>query len=335
MRADLRLGVVLGLAFLVRYDAALPALLLGLELWRRRRRLPLRLGAAFLATVLPWLVFAQAYFGSILPKSLGAKQSYVDAGVYLHALFDGWRQTFVQLFELYSAIDRANYYFSFLFPLILLGGAACVVARRPGAWPLAIYPFLHAAVYVRIGSDPGFLWHTYPLSPSFFLFTAIAAVALVGAIWRRFGAPRWPQATRPLAALALVAALLPLGWHLWKNATWRFQLDPHSAQLYTMAHYLRDHYPPETRLLQPSIGILGYESGLYLVDHAGLVTPGLFFFNDQLCTPLNEVVAGFTPDLLLLSQWSPWTPERVATLGYRLVQTFEQPFVYRLYQRPP
>ena len=106
---------------------------------------------------------------------------------------------------------------------------------------------------------------------------------------------------------------------------------PH-GQLQEIGGWLRDRYGPETSLLQPAIGVLGYVSGLRMIDHAGLVTPGLYFFDDGRCTPMDEVLARYDPDLILLSDASR---ADVAAFGYRLVRRFEGYFTYSLYERGP
>ncbi|MEM8931945.1 MAG: hypothetical protein AAGE94_12275, partial [Acidobacteriota bacterium] len=135
---------------------------------------------------------------------------------------------------------------------------------------------------------------------------------------------------RRLAVIAVVLVVLPLVGHLGEQMRFRYQPDPLTVQLTTMGTWLQDRYPPETTVLHPAIGILGWESGLRIVDHAGLVTPGLFFYNDLDATPLDAVVDEHQPDLILLSQWSPEDP---TPLGYAPVHVFEQPFVYTLWGR--
>jgi hypothetical protein len=66
-------AVLVALAFLTRYDAAIFAILYFSLTWIRDRKLPLRAGLLACAIVLPWLGFAQWYFGSVLPNTLGAK----------------------------------------------------------------------------------------------------------------------------------------------------------------------------------------------------------------------------------------------------------------------
>src|SRR5204863_7384489 len=66
-------GVLLGLATLIRGDAVLPgAILLGAWLLTRRS-LPWRWLVAWAVVLLPWTVFGLWYFGSPLPSTLSAK----------------------------------------------------------------------------------------------------------------------------------------------------------------------------------------------------------------------------------------------------------------------
>src|SRR5450432_691529 len=77
------MGVVAALGFLTRIDAAIWIGLLFLfqlgEAWLAKRdkawhtRIPWRTWLAFGLTVLPWLIFSQFYFGSLLPHTLSAK----------------------------------------------------------------------------------------------------------------------------------------------------------------------------------------------------------------------------------------------------------------------
>ncbi len=79
-----KLGAVLvAFAFLTRYDAALFATLYFALTWVRDRRVPLGAGLLSVAIVLPWLAFAQWYFGSVFPNTLGAKTGDTGFRTYL------------------------------------------------------------------------------------------------------------------------------------------------------------------------------------------------------------------------------------------------------------
>ena len=328
-------GVVLGLAFLTRYDAALPAALIGTGLLIEKKRFPWRLVTGFAVPVAPWLVFAQLYFGSIVPNPLAAKKGYHEFFGYLHYVFFYYKATFKKVIGLYAPIEllKAGLSYLYLVPVLLAVARATLADRR---WLLlGVYPFLHVAVYAAIGSDSGFTWHYYVLNPTFFMFFAIGvyeiARALLSPLGRRL-APRFPALPRLAPVVLALAAVLPLAGHAVRQMGHRYETDPHTRQLFAMAAWMKERYDPETTLLQPAIGILGYVTGFRMIDHAGLVTPGLYFFDDEHCTPMDEVLARFQPDLILLSAASR---ADVAAHGYQLVKVFAEPYKYSLFERNP
>ncbi len=67
-----------------------------------------------------------------------------------------------------------------------------------------------------------------------------------------------------------------------------------------------------------------------MIDHAGLVDPGLYFYNDVECTPLPEVIARFHPDLVLASPWTRTSENEMAAAGYAPAHLFPAPFAYTL-----
>ena len=327
------LGVALGFAFLTRYDAALLAGLLGLAAWQRERAFPWRTTLAFFAVAAPWLLFAQLYFGSILPQPLAAKESYFTTTAYLGRFYDLWREDFRSICQVFSRIDIGNHLVAISFPLWLAAGAFLLARRGRRFLVPAIYPLLHLAVYAGLGPDPAFNWHVYLLGPFSLLFGACLIGELLAFLRERLPPRLQARLPEKLTANLLVLALLgPLAWHLYHQAAYRYQPDPHTQQLRDMGRWIGERYPPSTSLMQPSIGLLGYESNLYMVDHAGLVTPGLYFWNDQQCTPVPEVLERFHPDLVLLSPWSEAHAAEMVAAGYAPVHTFE-PYSYTIYQR--
>lgn len=322
-------GVTLGVAFLTRYDAALMAALVGASLLFEKRRLPWRLVLGFALPVVPWLVFAQLYFGSIVPTPLAAKQGFYDAPSYLHRVFFEHKAAFKRLIALYAPGEFLRAGLSYLFLVPVLAGAAAAALRDRRWAVLAAYPFLHVGIYAAIGPDPGFTWHYYVASPVLFLFFTAGAYELLRLVARPLfeRARRWP---RWLPAALAAAVLVPLVVHSAREMRHRYRLDPGTAQLFEIGAWLRGHYGADTSLLQPAIGVLGWVTGFRMIDHAGLVTPGLHFYDDRHATAMPEVLSRFAPDLVLLSAASP---ADVTRLGYRPVKVFRGPWTFTLYER--
>ncbi len=305
------------------------AALVGVSLLLARRRFPWRLALGFAVPVVPWLVFAELYFGSILPTPLAAKRGFSEAPEYLHRVFFEHKAAFKRLIALYAPGEFLRAGLSYLYLVPVLAGAVAAVLRDRRWAVLGVYPFLHVGVYAAIGADPGFTWHYYVASPVLYLFFAAGACEILRLAARPLAARlrRWPR-WAPAAITAI--ALVPLLLHTTRQMRHRYRLDPHTAQLFEIGGWLRDHYPEDTSLLQPAIGILGWVTGFRMIDHAGLVTPGLYFFHDRRATPVDEVLARFEPDLVLVAAASPADP---GASGYRRVRDFEGPWSFTLYER--
>ena len=326
-------GLVLGLAFLTRFDAALLALLIGLAYVIEKRRLPLALIGGFSAVVAPWLLFSLVYFHSILPESLGAKKNYYPALAYLRFIFDYYLKYFAAMVGMYTANGLIQGAVSTLFPVVAFAG--CVRWLRE-AWQYGVligYAAGQVLVYAVIGPDPGFHWHYYILNPVLTLLFLIGLYELV-ALGLRLVSPgsfaiRDSTLERVLAILLLVATL-PAAAFLFRSLDYKYELDPHSKQLYAIADWLNARYDDETSLLQPSIGILGYATNMRMIDHAGLVTPGLYYYDGAHHTPMPQVLSRFQPDLVLVPEGEePALPAH----GYELVTTFHEPRTYLLFER--
>ncbi len=326
-------GVVLGLAFLTRYDAALLALLIGLAKLVTRKRFPVKLTISFLAVVTPWLVFSYLYFGSVLPQALAAKKDYYPALGYVRFVFHYYQEYFAALAGIFTSSSGIQSGVSWLFPLIALAGVRSLSTRAWESLVLIAFAALQVLTYAVLGPDPAFHWHYYLLNPVLTLLF-LAGLYETGRLAGRFVIPARRRAGigRAVAAVMLLVALGLTAWNLHRQLDYVLRLDPHSRQLFGIAEWLEQRYDSETSLLQPSIGILGYGSGLRMIDHAGLVTPGLYYYDGSSHTPMMEVLRRFRPDLALV-------PEGAETVlrqhGYREIARFDDPAVYLLYEVPP
>ena len=324
-------GAVLGIAFLTRYDAALMALLIGLALLVEKKRFPFRLTLAFLVVVTPWLLFSLLYFHSILPSSLGAKKDYYPAVGYIRFVFAYYQGYFAKLAEVFH-LGATIKGLAGGFPLVAAVGVWSLTRVRWECLVLIAYGALQVLIYAVLGPDPGFHWHYYILNPVLTILCMvglfeIAATGLRLASRGRAGSES--AARRVLGALLLVGIGLA-GLHLMRDLQHEFQLDPHSRQLYAIADWLDARYDDETSLLQPSIGILGYTTNMRMIDHAGLVTPGLYYYDSSNHTPMAEVLRRHQPDLVLIPQSED---EALAGNGYVRVMEFHDPVTYLLYAR--
>jgi hypothetical protein len=242
------LALTLAALPLCRIDGALMSILCGAAImFRRSSRLTYAIAALALA---PWLVFAVAYFGSLIPASVQAKAHLrVTAGTSM--------AIFAQFFwaGIYIALS----------PLAVAG--ALVLARRPNiAWRVGLLWWAgYAATFIIAGAFSAYPWYFVPLLPLYFAAASAAAeMALIRVVTARLR-PAVSIAVVGIAAVFLAWRVLTLpstieSWqltreHLYRDVAERV-LDRHACVL-----------------AATEIGTLGYYYRGPVLDLVGLVTP--------------------------------------------------------------
>ncbi len=331
-------AVVSAALFLTRPEGALLAAMLIAHGWLRRRKAPLHQALAALALALPWLLFAFAYYGDILPKTLGAKQgeSIVTPWRYLDLVREVYAEAGASLLAAYSPSLVQSTAGPLLLVGLLLVGATALLRRRAALWPLIAFPLGALLGYAAIGSLPGYTWHYYTLNilGAFLLALGVhaslvaagrlclQAAELLPAIVRT--AAQRPLAAVLLTAVPILALTLPVLRNTSQQTAYRVEATARQQRLEDMGRWLAERYEPSTSVLVREIGHIGWVSGLRIVDRGGLVTPGLRYD-----VPRRVAALKFLPDLLLLRadnygvQDPPEGAGFPSNLGYEQVDDFD------------
>ncbi len=283
------MGVFIGLAFLTRIDTLIFTGLLLLyqlgETWLSTagkplsERIPWRVWLAALLVVLPWVLFAWAYFGSPVPNSISAKSvAYIlPPGSAFAQLFRAYIVPFSE-FQLVGSLGVMI--LTALYGGLTLVGLLYIFRKQPRFIPLVIYPWVYMLVF-SVANPLIFRWYTAPPLPAL-MITLIAGVwALVEAV--ETARPTWRAGT-------IAAAVLALFWGAASLSGWVMQPDHgptrpapqmawHQIELYyqRIGTELREEYgvTPASRVASGDIGAIGYFSGATIIDTVGLVTPEL------------------------------------------------------------
>lgn len=257
-------GVTAGFTAWCRPDAGLAVGLLGLLLWRERRRLPWRYGTAAAAVLLLGALLALFYFGDVLPNSWKAKQAETSGAVSTAgALF--WP----------SSQPLLRRHLGAALPWILFLGVA-------GQWPLfrrAGHPgrllVLNATALtlayplLKVNFAP---WYIVPVVSALLYGLAFAAGEAGRMVVGR-GRMRLAPALRVLLALGLLApAILSIAP---KGLAWyRRSGHPLRHEGYRAAGlWIRQRSRPEDSIASMEVGTLAYYSQRRVEDLQGLVTP--------------------------------------------------------------
>ncbi len=270
-----RTGATLSLALVavvvLRPEAILLAILLSLY-WFHAHRVP-EIRRSLLAC---WILITGLflcrflYYGHFLPNTYVAKASpivnLIRQGHLKHAVLALLDSVTENLFPALGELGgTAAVVLAFLGAAVRRGGQA-----RFGAALSAIAGF----VFILYARHDWMTGHRFaiPYAAPFLFLAALGASAMVGLV-------EWLRRRRSAA----VAILLTLTWCAWSVAKasdhlaqYRFErvnaaLD--GAKYLRIGDWLREHARPGDRVLAFEVGAISYGSGLYVIDHEGLVTP--------------------------------------------------------------
>ncbi len=331
-------AVVAALLFLTRPEGALLAAMLIAHGWLRRREAPIRQALAALAVALPWLLFALAYYGDVLPKTLGAKEgeSIVSPWRYLDLVREIYSEAGKSLLAAYNPSLAQTVAGPLLLTALLAVGATALLRRRAALWPLIAFPIGALFGYAAIGSLPGYTWHYYTLNilGAFLLALGVhASLVGTGRLCQQAAellppnlrvGPQRPLAAVLLTAIPILALTLPVLRNTSQQIGHRIEPTARQQGLEDMGRWLAERYEPSTSVLVREIGHVGWVSGLRIVDRGGLVTPGLRYD-----VPRRVAALKFLPDLLLLRADNYGVQDTregagfPSNLGYEQVEDFD------------
>jgi len=279
-----------GLAFLTRPDALILIGLLALgRIWvalRSKAITPLfKDAAAFLAPVVPWLVFAGLYFGSFIPHSIAAKSLAYRLGA---------DEGFVRLIQHYTTPFLENTLIGMaavgiglvLYPFLTLVGFRALSRQDRRIWAVLAYPWLYFVVYAA-ANPLIFRWYLTPPLPIYFLGILVGAQTVLSGIGRWLGRQAFltggGRAREMVCRAPLILLALP-----WISSLGGWVLQPDhglTTPAPEMAFYKLELLYAQTAariqpMLQPGdllaagdVGVLGYTTEAQILDTVGLNSP--------------------------------------------------------------
>lgn len=292
------MAVLSALALLARPDTVILLGLLWLDLTLAKRRVPWQEGFITLALLAPWLIFSVLYFGSPLTNSIAAKS--VTYRLPPDAGFIRLLQHYATPFFEHEALPSMVVFGVFVVYCVLCAVGGLQTFRHDRrTWPLTTYPFAYLIVFA-VANPLLFRWYLSPPLPFYFLLILTGAWIVAGSISNLIArylkpgtAPRTPitKESRPatcylqftiFSLFAIAALVLTLNaWDLHPDhgpdrpapgmAWFKLELLYEQAADVLLSHTAPLENKPIT-LCAGDIGMLGYRTGMHILDTVGLVT---------------------------------------------------------------
>ncbi|MEW5795095.1 MAG: hypothetical protein AB1772_01915 [Candidatus Zixiibacteriota bacterium] len=250
------------LASLTRPEGALVLLLLLISsckadcgAWKRYLSTPALL-------LIPWLAFAQFYFGSIVPHAITAKLA-----LYSRFGAEGWIANLTYILGLNSPVGWM------LIAAALLGGTWLI--RKQDFGQLEATWLLVTISFYTFGGSRLFFWYLAPLYPVFILLGA-ASVLVLSEKWKT-----WHIHQTRLLPIVVVGVIAVGGLGLYRQADYfRSQQTYAESVLKPAAAYLAEQVNLESETVAAEdIGQIGYYSRCRILDRDGLVSPAAVAYN--------------------------------------------------------
>ncbi|HRV80190.1 MAG TPA: hypothetical protein P5218_02090 [Planctomycetota bacterium] len=270
-------GMLIGLAFLTRYDAFLLAFAVFLAMWVQDRRVPWKPALASLAVVAPWLAFSTWYFGSPLPNTLKAKARELGFADYF---VRSSRQAITDMWEILdylrigsTARERFVTGFDWILVAGLLFAIPMLMRRARRLWILPMYALGLMAGYAFIGPPLEFRWY---LTPAVF---GCLLLALTG--WsvpmRVLRVPPKGLMTGTFLVVLVAAPFLPATTRMHGKSFTEGRIYENRIGGYRQAAvWIRQSGLEDVTIFTGEPGYMTYLSGNPVIDSAGLVTKGIY-----------------------------------------------------------
>ncbi len=264
-------GVLFGLAYLTRGDAAILAGLTGLAVIWQQRKIPWGLGFGFLLVLTPWAIYALVTFGNPLPATLAVKRAHRALGAWPHIAVGFWR---------WLIDSRHILQVRFLASLLgtMLGLVLFYRERNVWGMVIALWGWLYAVIYLLL-NVPFYGWY----ATTFMVSLALGASLALGRFIETRGAAfsisgqkghdiLFSTVAWLLVGLLFVAGSGAMVAKTKRLKTWR---NPKIEAYLDVADWLRVHTQPQTTVGFIEVGTIAFFSERQIIDLLGLVTPGV------------------------------------------------------------
>lgn len=285
-------GLFCGLLLWTRIDSATWVGLLALYTWWFRRGFPIKLVVTCALVYLPWLIFAQFYFGSIIPYTILAKAHAY--GVNQPPIWD----RAIRYINFFTPISLPDFNAGQLKWALIFGatiaavGAYHMTYRKWFVLP-PVYFLLESARIIVMGQT----FEARYFIPTFFIFLIMLGSGAWILIHRIHSSWIWPVATWLITTFLL---LWMVGIQHEANYHRDTQRYVYNGSLKPMGEWIDANTPTDSTVLLEPLGYAGYYARRHMIDEVGLVSPQVVEFEKQHGFNTFDLIASLQTDYLVL-----------------------------------
>ncbi len=290
-------GILLGLMLWTRIDTIAWAVLIsGFELFRNPKEL-IKIFAATIITIAPWIIFSWTYFGSPIPYTIIAKQiaySKFNSGPY--------HQHFYSLIKRFGPVSSITYpgKFSglaaiFTILVLLLAAFQSYIARKDRSI-LLLSLFSFSEIVILTFTKATFA--SRYVIPSLSVILLLAGL-FIGHIWEKINNQPLLKYLFILTAVGGVVYLLSIGV---SEASIARQAQKYINQesLMSIGEWLNENTEQDATVQLEPLGFAGYYANRRMLEVVGLITPAVVDQKNQGIHDPYEYIPILEPDYLVV-----------------------------------
>ena len=267
----------LALVWLTRFDGLILIAALFLDYLLNYRRVPLRMIGFVFLLILPWVIFAAAYFGSPIPNSIWAKK----------ALYQGVLQT-PQEIIIWEFMVLKNVIGWIMLAFCFLGTYRILKTQKELRF-IVLWTVFYLCFYLISGTRMH-IWYYVP----FYLGYMILAAQGLFFVHEHLGwlrgelaqGKKLPLSLKEIRVALLILLVVSFSFVYWRQMERTAGLVKGEQMVLEQIHkkiglWLKENSDPGDTVCAEDIGYMGYFSRRYILDQDGLVSPQAVPFNQQ------------------------------------------------------
>jgi len=295
-------GLISGFLLLTRIDTLSVFAAVFLVRFFKNRKLAMIMVSSCIVTLLPWVVFATAYFGSPIPHSLFSKKITHPVRSILILKYD-YIYWFLGLSHWLFSLSPNNSSEKIYLPILTFFaflGAVRSATKEHWALVFVLWIIFYIAG-ITLGQTYSFYWYPIPMLSGYLILTSL------GIKWLFQLALKKKETLARVLNFLVVISLVGL-WVRRYDQTAMEMIASHERAYVFIAEKIKETLKPGDLVFVGEVGIIGYTLlGYHIIDGDGLISPEVYEILKQDRQKLIRIDPAY--------RWQWWgSPEYIRTV---------------------